>query len=303
MGTPDHHDARSSGNRGYGEIVDISIGLPNTLPHSGPLMIEWARRAEERGFTSLGTIDRIVYPNYDTITSLAVAAGATSRIGLISAVLLAPLYPPVWLAKAAASLDAMSGGRLTLGLAVGGREDDFAAMGRDMGGRGSAMDEALRIMRAVWAGEKLGDDAYPVAPAPAEGGVRLMFGGTSAAAMRRTVEYGRGWIAGGGPPESAAPAIAEIRRRWQEAGREGEPRFAALAYFGLGDDDASRASLRAYYSFAGDWVEGIVEGALRTPDAIRDAVKRFQDVGVHEVIFDPTVAALDQVDRLADVLH
>ena len=95
--------------------VDISIGLPNTLTHPGPLMIEWAKRADERGFTSLSTIDRIVYPTYDTMTSLAVAAGATSRIGLLSGVLLAPLYQPVWLAKAAASLDAMSGGRLTLG--------------------------------------------------------------------------------------------------------------------------------------------------------------------------------------------
>src|SRR3954470_12045710 len=133
--------------------VDISIGLPNTLTHPGPLMIEWAKRAEERGFTSLSTIDRIVYPTYDTMTSLAVAAGATSRIGLLSGVLLAPLYPPVWLAKAAASLDAMSGGRLTLGVSVGGRADDFAAMGREMARRGRDMDAALDLMRRVWAGD------------------------------------------------------------------------------------------------------------------------------------------------------
>jgi alkanesulfonate monooxygenase SsuD/methylene tetrahydromethanopterin reductase-like flavin-dependent oxidoreductase (luciferase family) len=283
--------------------VDISIGLPNTLPHSGPLLVEWARRAEERGFASLGTIDRIVYPTYDTMTSLSVAAGATSRIGLISGVLLAPLYSPVWLAKAAASLDAISGGRLTLGLAVGGREDDFAAMGRDMDRRGPAMDEALRIMRAVWAGEKLGDDAFPVAPAPGPGGVKLMIGGNSDAAVRRTVAYGRGWIAGGGPPEAAAPMIARIRQAWRDAGREGEPRFATLAYFGLGDDEASRASLRSYYGFLGDWVENIVESALRTPQAITDAVQAFEEAGVDEIIFDPTVASLDEVDRLADIVR
>ena len=302
MGTPDNHAATRPARRGYGEIVDISIGLPNTLPHPGPLMIEWARRAEERGFTSLATIDRIVYPNFDTLVSLSTAAGATSRIGLFSAVLLAPLYPPVWLAKAAASLDAISGGRLTLGVAVGGREDDYAAVGRDPRTRGAAMDEALGIMRRVWAGEKLGDDAHPVAPPPGPGGVRLMIGGNSDAAVRRTVEHGRGWVAGGGPPESAAPMIARIRQAWQDAGREGEPRFAALAYFGLGDEDTSRASLRSYYGFLGDWVENIVAGGLRTPEAIRDAVKRFQDVGVHEVIFDPTVPSLAQVDRLADVV-
>lgn len=66
------------------------------------------------------------------MTSLGVAAGATSRIGLFTDILLAPAYPPVWLAKATASLDAMSGGRLTLGLGVGGRPDDYAAVGRPL---------------------------------------------------------------------------------------------------------------------------------------------------------------------------
>ena len=283
--------------------MDISIGLPNTLAHPGPLMIEWSRRAEERGFTSLGTIDRIVYPNYDTMTSLAVAAGATSRIGLFSGVLLAPLYPPVWLAKAAASLDAMSGGRLTLGLGVGGRADDFEAMGRSMSERGRAMDEALDIMRRAWSGERIAGGDFPVCPAPASAdGVKVMIGGTSEAAVRRTIQYGRGWIAGGGPPETAAPMIEKVRRAWHEAGREGEPRFAALAYFGLGDEAVSRASLRSYYGFLGDWVDAVVESALRTPQSLRDAVKAFEEAGVHELIFDPTVPDLNEVDRLADAV-
>src|SRR3954471_12928629 len=174
--------------------MEISIGLPNTLLHPGPPMIEWARRAEERGFTSLGTIDRIVYPSYDTLVSLS---AATSRIGLLSGVLLAPLYPPVWLAKAAASLDAMSDGRLTLGLGVGGREDDFVAVGRSMRERGRNMDAVLEIMRTVFAGEKLGGDAFPVAE---HGHPKLLIGGSGDAAVRRTVEYGQGWIAGGVPP-------------------------------------------------------------------------------------------------------
>src|SRR5205807_3458943 len=100
------------------------------LRAQGTAMADWARRAEERGFSCLATIDRIVYPSFDSLTTLAVAAGATSRIGLFTDILLAPAYPPVWLAKATASLDAMSGGRLTLGLGVGGRPDDFAAMDR-----------------------------------------------------------------------------------------------------------------------------------------------------------------------------
>src|SRR2546426_11264593 len=126
--------------------MDIGIGLPNTLDIAGIAIPDWARRAEERGFSTLATLDRIIYPSYDSLTSLAAAAGATTRIGLFPDILLAPVYPPVWLAKATASLDAMSGGRLTLGLAVGGRPDDFAALDRPFQRRGRLMDETLDLL-------------------------------------------------------------------------------------------------------------------------------------------------------------
>jgi alkanesulfonate monooxygenase SsuD/methylene tetrahydromethanopterin reductase-like flavin-dependent oxidoreductase (luciferase family) len=282
--------------------MDISIGLPNTLDVPGPFLVDWARLAEERGFTSLGTLDRIVYPSFDSLTALSAAAGATTRIGLLTGILLAPLYPPVWLAKATASLDAISGGRLTLGLGVGGREDDFVAVGRSLEGRGALMDEALDVLQRSWAGQNVTGGEFPVGPPPADGNrVRLLIGGSSDAAVRRTVQYGEGWIAGGGGPEAAAPMIARIRDAWSRAGREGEPRIAALAYFGLGDAEASRAALRSYYGFLGEWTETIVEGALRTPEEIRGAVKTYADVGVTELILDPTVASLDEVDRLADI--
>jgi alkanesulfonate monooxygenase SsuD/methylene tetrahydromethanopterin reductase-like flavin-dependent oxidoreductase (luciferase family) len=277
--------------------MDISIGLPNAIEHPGPLLTEWAKRAEERGFTSLGTIDRIVYPSYDTMISLATAAGATSRIGLLSGVLLAPLSPAVGLAKAAASLDAISGGRLTLGLGIGGREDDFVAMGRSMRERAHDMDHALEVMRTVFAGDKVGD--FPVAP---HGHPKLLIGGQSDAAVRRTIEYGEGWIGGGGTPEQLAPMITRIRQEWADAGRAGQPRFAALAYFGLSDETASRNALSTYYAFAGPYAQMVADGAHRTPQAVRDAVKAFEEIGLDELIFDPSVADLAEVDRLADAV-
>src|SRR5262245_41983696 len=142
--------------------MDIAIGLPNTLDITGTAIADWARRAEERGFSSLATIDRIVYPSFDSLTSLAVAAGATSRIGLFTNILLTPLYPPAWLAKATASLDSMSGGRLTLGLGVGGRPDDFAVMGVPVDRRGRLMDEALDVLHRAWAGESIAGGEVPV---------------------------------------------------------------------------------------------------------------------------------------------
>ena len=106
--------------------MKIGIGLPNPVPNTeGHVLLDWAKRAEEAGFSGLVTIDRIAYPSYDSLTALSAAAGATERISLMTNILLAPIYPPVLLGKTAASIDQLSGGRFTLGLAAGGRPDDY----------------------------------------------------------------------------------------------------------------------------------------------------------------------------------
>lgn len=284
--------------------MEIGIGLPNTIPGTpGPLLVQWAQRAEERGFYGLATIDRIVYPNYDSLSALAAVAGATSRIRLLTNILLAPVYPPVILAKAAASIDQLSGGRLTLGLGVGGRPDDFAVTGRDFAARGREFDAGLDVMHRVWRGEAVGGGDHAVSPTPVnDARVPILIGGNSEPTLRRLRTYGDGWTVGGSTAEMAAPFAERVRATWQDAGRPGTPRLAALNYFSLGADDQSRQYLRHYYAFLGDYVEMIAEGALRTPQAIRDAITAFEDAGFTELYLDPTVASLDQLDRLADVV-
>lgn len=285
--------------------MKIGIGLPNTVPGTpGDVLLAWARRAEEAGFSGLATIDRVAYPNYDTLATLAAAAGATSRVALVSNILLAPLHSPVMLAKSAASIDQLSGGRLTLGVAVGGRADDYAAAGRDFGRRGRDFDAGLELMHRAWRGEPVAGGAA-VAPSPVrDNRVPLLIGGTSDAAIRRTVTWGAGWTAGGGGPQMAGPVMERVRDAWRQAGRDGEPRLAALVYYSLGDEvaEVSRANLRDYYAFLGAYVDQIADSALRTPQAVRDAVTAFADIGCTELYVDPTVASLDQVDRLADLV-
>jgi alkanesulfonate monooxygenase SsuD/methylene tetrahydromethanopterin reductase-like flavin-dependent oxidoreductase (luciferase family) len=136
--------------------VKIGIGLPNPVPNTpGKLLVDWAQRAEAAGFSGLVTIDRIAYPGYDSLTSLAAAAGATERISLMTNILLAPIYTPVLLAKTAASIDQISNGRFSLGLAAGGRSDDYEITGRDFHRRGQEYDNALDVMHRVWRGESL----------------------------------------------------------------------------------------------------------------------------------------------------
>jgi alkanesulfonate monooxygenase SsuD/methylene tetrahydromethanopterin reductase-like flavin-dependent oxidoreductase (luciferase family) len=285
--------------------MQIGIGLPSPIPGvPGRRIVEWAQRAEQRGFSGLATIDRIVYPNHDSLTALAAAAGATTRIGLTSNILLGSVYPPALLAKTTGSLDQISGGRLTLGIAAGGRADDFAATGRDFHTRGRDLDHTLEVLHQAWRGEPVEGADRPVGPPAVHGSVPVLIGGTSDRAVSRAVRWGAGWTAGGGGPTNAAPVVERVRAAWHEAGRDGEPRLAALAYFSLGDDATadSRAYLLDYYSYAGGYAEAIASSALRTATQIHDAVRAFEDLGFSELYLDPTTPALDQVDRLADLV-
>jgi alkanesulfonate monooxygenase SsuD/methylene tetrahydromethanopterin reductase-like flavin-dependent oxidoreductase (luciferase family) len=122
--------------------MDIAIGLPNAVAGtSREDLLEFARRAEGRGFSSLGALDRVVYDSFEPLAVLAAAAAVTERIRLATTVLLAPLRPnATLLAKEALTLDALSGGRLVLGLALGGRDDDYEASGIPMSERGERFD-------------------------------------------------------------------------------------------------------------------------------------------------------------------
>ncbi|MGB8406516.1 MAG: LLM class flavin-dependent oxidoreductase, partial [Mycobacterium sp.] len=174
--------------------MKLGIGLPNHIAGvPGPAVVQWARRAQQRGFESVTTIDRLLYPSVDPLIALAAAAGATDQLTLVTNVLLAPLYPVVPLAKQLASVDQMCGGRLVVGVGVGNRADDYVSTGTDFGRRGRILDEQVERMRRLWAGEPVA--GYAVSSSvPVR--VPLLFGGRSAATVRRVIATGDGWAAG-----------------------------------------------------------------------------------------------------------
>ena len=277
--------------------MDVGIGLPNTVPGAtGEQIVEWARRAEGRGFSTLGTIDRFAYANYEPIVALSAAAAVTERIGLLTSVLLVPLRAnAAALAKQALSLQALSGGRFTLGVGIGGRETDYAMAGIEMGHRGSEIDEMLARMVELWEGEEMGPDAPPPT---------LIVGGGVEASFERAARFGSaGFIAGGLPPDQFAEAAEKVRAAWTAAGREGSPRLSGLAYYSLGADPEGDANayLADYYAWLGEETAGYIAGsAAKDAETVKGYLGAFEGVGCDELILFPCNSDPGQVDALAD---
>jgi alkanesulfonate monooxygenase SsuD/methylene tetrahydromethanopterin reductase-like flavin-dependent oxidoreductase (luciferase family) len=281
--------------------MDIGIGLPNTVAgvdRAGT--VEWARRSEEVGFSSLGTIDRIAYSNYESLISLAAAAAVTERIRLATDILLAPLRSnTALLAKQAATLDSLSNGRLVLGLAVGGRQDDYDVSAVEFAERGRIFDRQLEQLARHFGGET---DVGP----PTASGDRptLLIGGESDATFRRVARFADGWTQGGLGPDAFKATVAKVRERWQAEGRDGAPRTMALFYFALGSkaEEDARRDLAHYYAFLGDFAAQIVEGAAKDKDTVASYISAFEAAGADEVICFPTSSDPVQVDLLADAV-
>ncbi|MEZ0363978.1 LLM class flavin-dependent oxidoreductase [Mycobacterium sp. pUA109] len=284
--------------------MQIVIGLPNHIARvSGSLIAEWAQQAEQYGFAGVTTIDRVVYPSLDSIVALSVAAGATSDLRLITNVLLAPLYPAAPLAKQLASLAAISGNRLTLGLGVGRRTDDYAATGADFHQRGRVFDQTLELMRRVWRADVVTGDV-PLCPAPVQ--IPVLFGGASPATLRRVTTVGDGWAAGAVRDYANQSAFADrVRVAWQQAGRAGTPWLNASVNFAFGDAatvHAGQANLRSYYGFVPQYAELNVADMLASPHDAVATVRAYRDLGFKALLFHPSVASLDQLERLADAV-
>jgi alkanesulfonate monooxygenase SsuD/methylene tetrahydromethanopterin reductase-like flavin-dependent oxidoreductase (luciferase family) len=237
--------------------------------------------------------------------ALAVAAGATQRIRLMTAVLLAPLRNASMLAKQTASLDVLSNGRLTLGLGIGGREEDYRAASVSFHSRGKRFEQQLEQMTRLWSGEPLDDQTGPVCPAPVQpGGLEVLIGAFAPTAISRLERWGNGYIGGGGYLPMVKECFRMAEQAWQRASRPGKPRLIADLYYGLGPDAVSRSTeyLLEHHAALGPMAQQMAQFVLTSPEAIRAEIRAYEEIGADEVLMMPCIPELDQVHRLADSL-
>ncbi|MEO8423965.1 MAG: LLM class flavin-dependent oxidoreductase [Actinomycetota bacterium] len=296
----------------------------------------WARRAEELGFDSVWLSDHFFYtfaryggdptpiPGIEPMTALAALAAITSRVRLGTLVICAPFRHPALLAKMAVTIDRLSGGRLDLGLGAGWLQEEFDAFGfpfGTIGERFAALEDALAALSALQSGEPVTYEGSKTTlhdallrPAPVNGRVPVWVGGKGGPRLLRLIaKYADGWnVVWRVDPDNYAARADAARVAFESAGRDPSTLRLSVGLYTLvgADEETARAAFeRGRSRFPGGamdadtWETWSADTLSGTPDQVIERVRRFEELGVEELVISPSVLpfAVDDPDIL-DVL-
>jgi len=280
--------------------------LPTMLPHGRAELLAWCRGVDAGPWSSLAVPERVTYTSHSLTVQLAAAAALTERVRLWTTLIVLPAHDEVQVAKDVASVDRLCQGRLTVGVGVGGREQDYRAIGGDFRRRWQRMDEQVARMRRIWGQEPPFEGADPVGPPPVQpGGPPFVAGVLGPKALARAAR----WAVGVDDPSAItavdAVALAGQRQRvvdaWKDAGRSEPPHFSSSLWYALGPDAKDRLAGYVY-----DYMKIFDDGFARqlaasapvhTPDALREAMAAAAEAGCDEFFLVPTTADPEELDR------
>ena len=281
--------------------------LPNNQGVEDPReLVALAQFAEELGYDSVWVSEHVFHASYvaqrlgdrpyhEALTVLAAVAGATHRIGLGTSVLVLPWHHPARLAKTVATIDALSQGRVVLGVGVGAAPDEYAALGVPYEERGAIADEILAALRSLWAegiprfrGERYAFADLPFSPKPVQKPhPPIWIGGNSAAALRRVARSGDGWHPLSLSPEELAEALPRLQRVLRDAGRTTDIPVAVRVVLELRDTPWDRPPAER-------------RTCRGTPDEVAAVIAAYEQAGTTHVILD---ASTPELDRTRDHMH
>lgn len=292
--------------------MKIGMNLPVMVPGlDRNTILEWARRIDAGPYSSLAAGERITFPNPEIMVTMAAAAAVTERVRLALTVIVLPLHSPVLIAKQVATLDVLSAGRVTLGLGVGARVEDYRAVDASFDShRLQRMEAQIARLRRVWAGENVVEGALrPVEPLPVQpGGPELLAGALAPHSIRRAARWADGLCGFSFGPAGTEVELAydTARQAWRDAGRRTAPRLVMSFWFALGGQARAQLDtyLARYLGFLGEDVAMALAPTVRTTSAarLREAARMLADLGTDELILVPTTSDPDEVDRVADIL-
>ena len=294
--------------------MDVGMTLPVMEPDvDADLLESWSRTIDEGPFASLCFGERMAFDNPEILTLLGAVAAWTQRVRVVTTVVVPQLHDPVMLAKALATADVLTGGRLTVGLGVGGRIEDYVAVSADPSTQTmKQLEERALTMKRVWAGENLTGSTRPVGPAPVQaGGPPLLVGTLGPKTMRSSVTWADG-LAGVSMDldlDGIKGLYDVAREAWAQAGR-GTPYLATSTWFALDDGDGSaRTQVHQHLMHYLNWLPpslvdplARVSGFAGTAAELCDLLKRLEDLGTEEVHLIPTGSDARQVHRVAELL-
>jgi alkanesulfonate monooxygenase SsuD/methylene tetrahydromethanopterin reductase-like flavin-dependent oxidoreductase (luciferase family) len=290
--------------------VKIGICLPYMERElDRDLVMAWCRAVEAGPFSSLSCGERITGHTLEMRNVLAAAAVLTSRIRIVPSLYVLPMHSAVWAAKEIATLDVLSGGRVTLCVGVGGREVDYRAVGAPFERRHARMDAQIAEMRAIWRGEPPFEGADPVGPSPVQtDGPPILAGAMGPKAIARAAAWADGLygFSMSGDPAPVAQWYQMADSAWEEAGRTTRPQRVSGFWFSLADDADSRLKQYVfdYLEVLGSDMARAVASTMTmsTPDAIRAGLDAIEALGCEELFLVPATADLTEVERIVELL-
>lgn len=289
--------------------MDVGLAFPQMVPGVDRATVQaWCRAVDDGPFSSLSAGERIAFDNLDGFTLCSAAAALTERVRIGFNVVVAPWHAPALLAKELASIDVLSGGRLDVAVGVGGREQDYRAMGSAPSRRFDRLDATVAELRRLWAGGTA-VDGQPVGPDPVQdGGPRLLCSGTGPKSLARAARWADG-LTGfslAADPAEAGRTFALADAAWIDARRTTAPRHVTGAFVALGPKAAEnlhRFAVRYLDVFGHDVAVALADRMpLCTPEALREFLVGLADVGCDEVVLVPADRDPDQVRRIAEVV-
>jgi alkanesulfonate monooxygenase SsuD/methylene tetrahydromethanopterin reductase-like flavin-dependent oxidoreductase (luciferase family) len=291
--------------------MKIGLCFPYTQENlSREVMLEWFRRVDEGPFSTISCGERVVGPSVDMMALLPAAAAVTERVRIVPTLYVLPMHSAIKVAKHAATLDLISGGRTTITVGVGGRVHDYMCMEKEPVHRHARMDEQVAQIRRIWAGEAPFEGVEPVGPQLVQpGGPPILAGVMGPKAIKRAARWADGvysW-SGNGVAKEMEVQQARIVSAWEEAGRDTAPERVAGFWYSLAPNADEK--LKAYVY---KYIRAIGESAARamsrsvdrsSQDAVRASLDAYEELGVEECWLNSATAEMAEIDGLLEVIE